>query len=205
MIFTQGFVDACVIPTCGGECCHTGVWADVKEKDEILARKDLVLEYMDETQNRDVSQWFEKEIVEDSDFASGTCIGTEVFNNKCVFQMKNGYCVLQYAAMEKGMSPWEFKPKYCVMFPIVIADGMLTFDDDHASDMHYCGTHCHQNHTRSVFESCGAEIEYALGAEGYALLKAHYESHKAEYREAFESARQIGIVTDISIPNRIIS
>ena len=199
-IFSQGFVDACVIPTCGGECCYTGVWADVKEKDTILNRQDIVLQYMDETQNRDVSQWFEKEIVEDPDFESGLCIGTEVYNGKCVFQMKNGFCVIQYAAIETGMYPWEFKPKYCVMFPIVVSEGVPTYDDDHSGEMHHCGINCHQNHRRPVFESCAAEIEYAVGKEGFELLTKHYETHKNTYRATFEQVKREGMLTTISIP-----
>jgi len=200
VIFTQGFVDFCDISKCEGECCHTGVWIDLKERDVILAHKDLVLQYMDETQTRDISKWFGNVIEDDEDFESGKCLGTEVHNDKCVFQMQTGYCVLQSAAMQTGMSPWAIKPKFCVMYPIVIAEGVLTYDDDHAAEMHYCGLDCHQNHTRSAFESCGAEIEYALGTEGYKILNDHYEEHKDEYRAEYERVKQKGLV-QIALPD----
>ncbi len=173
VIFTQGFVDGCDVARCGGECCTSGVWADITERDRILAHTDMFVKYMDESQTTDPERWFEKEIVDDPDFDSGKAVGTETFNEKCVFQMKNGYCVLQFAAMQEGMHPWAIKPKYCVMFPIVVTEGVLSYDDDHAADMHYCGLHCTKNHTKTVFEACGPEIEYALGEDGYReLLKA---------------------------------
>jgi Fe-S-cluster containining protein len=188
-IFTQGFVERCDISKCGGECCNSGVWADIVERDVILKHSAMIQKYMDETQEKDVSKWFDKETVPDTDFDSGIAVGTQVVNDRCVFQMQNGFCVIQSAAMQEGMEPWAIKPKYCVMFPIVVVDKVLGYDDDHANDMHYCGLQCHVNHTHTVFEACEGEIEYALGKEGFAVVKAHYEANKEEYRKQMEGFR----------------
>jgi Fe-S-cluster containining protein len=178
LIFTQRFVDGCDMARCGGECCTSGVWADVTERDVILANQGMFVRYMDDSQTTDPEKWFEKEIVDDLDFDSGKAVGTETHNDKCVFQMRNGYCVLQYASTLEGKHPWAIKPKYCVMFPVVIADNVLSYDDDHSSDMHYCGLHCTVNHTKTVFEACGPEIEYAMGEDAYKQL---VEIYNAEY------------------------
>lgn len=199
VIFTQPFVDFCDISKCGGECCNSGVWADITEVDTIKQNTDLVLKYMDETQERDTSKWFEKEIVDDVDFASGKCIGTEAYDDHCVFQMKNGYCVLQSAAMQEGLHKWALKPKFCVLYPIVISDGVLTYDDDHAEELHYCGLNCHQNHVKTVFEACGEEIEYAVGVEGFKILKEHYEANKEKYRAEYERIHNAGLI-QIALP-----
>lgn len=201
IIFTQGFVEWCDVSKCGGECCNSGVWADVRERDVILAHKDMVIKYMDPSQEKDTTKWFDTEITEDHDFDSGLAVGTQVVHDRCVFQMDNGYCVLQSAAMQEGMKPWAIKPKYCVMFPIVIVDNVLGYDESHANDMHYCGLHCFKHHTHTIFEACAGEIEYALGAEGFAQLKAIYDARKDEFRATmarFRDAKQLQVIPDFS-------
>jgi len=101
LVFTAGFVPFCNVPVCRATCCYWGVYVDVKEREKILEYKDLILKYMDETQPHDVELWFEKEEWDDADFPSGKCVGTNVYNGKCVFLTKEGYCVLQIAAEKK--------------------------------------------------------------------------------------------------------
>jgi len=56
---------------CSGECCHYGVYTDLKEHDMILSIKDKILPLFDESQTKDLSKWFEPP-EEDDDFeASG--------------------------------------------------------------------------------------------------------------------------------------
>ena len=61
---------------CSGECCHYGVYTDLKEHDKIIELKDKILSFFDETQCKDLSKWFEPE-EEDEDFESGVAVGTE--------------------------------------------------------------------------------------------------------------------------------
>lgn len=178
VMFTQGFVERCDLELCSGECCWYGVYADVKERDLILSLKEQIAEVMDESQITDWGAWFEKEQA-DEDFPSGVCAGTEVYNNKCVFLDRNGYCSLQVLAMQHGKPPWSYKPYYCVLFPLTVVDGVLTFDDHHSGRMHHCGVR--ENFTHTLFEACESELRYALGDEGYRRLTEWYDAEKERY------------------------
>ena len=178
VIFTQGFVERCDIGICSAECCWYGVYADVKERDLILSMKEEIGQLMDETQTKDWNVWFEPPQA-DTDFPSGECAGTEVFNDKCVFLNKKGFCSLQELAVNHGKDKWAYKPFYCVLFPVVVVDGVLTFDDHHSGRMHHCGVK--ENFTHTLFESCTEELIYTLGEDGYQELAAHYEQNKEKY------------------------
>ncbi len=178
IIFTQGFVECCNVGICSAECCWYGVYADVKERDFILSMKEQIIEVMDDSQTKDSSMWFEHE-QDDADFPSGKTAGTEIFNNKCVFLDTRGYCSLQVLAMDHGKDRWAYKPYYCVLYPLAVVDGILTFDDGHAERLHYCGVK--ENFTHTIFEACAGELRYTLGNEGYAELEGFYEMHKDEY------------------------
>ncbi len=164
LIFTFPFVQGCNISLCSGECCWYGVYVDLKEMELILEKKELIKQYMDETQTKDESMWFE-EIEEDKDFDSGYCAGTQIYNHKCVFLDKNGYCSLQKAATENGEFMWKYKPIYCVIFPLTIYNGTLTVDDEHIARLHYCSKSRHQIST--VFDATKKELIYLLGEDGY--------------------------------------
>jgi len=88
-IFTYKF-----ICNCPGECCYYGVYTDYKEYKTILSIQDKIIENMDETQSRNVSEWFEPE-EKDEDFESGIAVGTEIINDKCTFLDKNGYALFR--------------------------------------------------------------------------------------------------------------
>lgn len=178
ILFQIGFVPFCNVPVCKGECCYWGVYLDVKERDKILEHKDLVLKFMDETQPHDPDKWFEKNEEEDEDFPSGRCVGTEVYNGKCAFLTKEGYCVLQVAAVKSGMDKWALKPFYCCIYPLTFWEGALTYDDGHAEDLHYCGLPGVENHVAPVVEVCKDEFKYVLGEDGYEELLKKYEEWK---------------------------
>ncbi len=179
VIFTQGFVERCDLGICSAECCWYGVYADLRERDLILSLKEQIVEVMDDSQTKDWSKWFEPEQA-DTDFPSGVCAGTEVHHNKCVMLDRNGFCSLQVLAVRHGKAPWSYKPYYCVLYPLTVVDGVLTFDDHHAARLHYCGVR--ENFTHTIFEACAAELIYALGPEGFRELAAWYERHREEFR-----------------------
>ncbi len=180
LVFTAGFVPFCNVPVCRGNCCYWGVYVDVKERDKILSYKDLILKYMDETQPKDIEQWFEKEEYDDTDFPSGKCVGTNIYNDKCAFLTKEGYCILQITAVENGMHKWALKPFYCCIYPLTFGEGVLTYDDGHAEDLPYCGISAKHNHAGPVIEICKEEFTYVLGEDGYAELLKIYEAWKRE-------------------------
>lgn len=167
LIFTFPFVDGCNVGLCSGECCWYGVYVDLQEMEFILQNKEIIKNFMDETQTKDETKWFE-DIEEDSDFQSGYCAGTQIYNHKCVFLDKNGYCSLQKAAMERGEFMWKYKPIYCVIFPLTIYNGTLTVDDEHIARLHYCSKARHQIST--VFQATTKELIFLLGEDGYKEL-----------------------------------
>lgn len=194
IIFTHGFVHYCDISKCGGGCCHSGVYADLGERDEILRNAAAIGEAMDETQDRDTETWFDGEIIEDMDFPSGHAIGTEVherdggisgFTEGCVFLDKRHFCSIQVAAVNAGLHRWAWKPKYCILFPITVVEGVLTYDDGHSEDLHHCGPAGAGNYVHSVFESMREELQYFVGESEFAKLESYYQSN----RERFEATR----------------
>lgn len=183
IIFTQRFVKACDICTCSGECCYYGVYTDKSDYEKILSVKEKVIKYMDESQTKNIEKWFE-EPEQDNDFPSGIAIGTEVYNGKCVFLDKQGFCTLQKMAIAEREFKWKYKPLYCILFPLVIFEGVLTVDDEHLASMHYCSKS--KNQVSTVFECCKEELRYLLGEKGFEEL----EDYRGEY---FNNLKKSGI------------
>ena len=182
LIFTQGFVPSCDVGICAGECCDWGVYMDLNFKDVILHHKDDIIDIMDEDQIKDPDKWFDNEIEKDADFPTGLSVGTDVYinskgNEQCVFKDNNNFCSLQNAAIKKSMHKWGIKPKYCIMYPLTIVNGILTYDDTHSKRLSYCGIHKKENFTHSVFEAMQEELIFVLGKDGYDFLKEHFENN----------------------------
>lgn len=174
IIFTQKFVKACDVCVCSGECCYYGVYTDKSEYEKILSLKDRIIKSMDDSQTKNVEDWFEEE-QEDSDFPSGIAVGTEVHNGKCVFLDKQGFCTLQKIAIEDAEHKWKYKPLYCILFPLVIFEGKLTIDDEHLDRMHYCNKI--ENQSSTIYETCKNELKFVLGEDGFKEL----ENYRQEY------------------------
>lgn len=171
-IFTEGFQDKNGPNACTSKCCRHGVYLDPVERDRIIAHAGIVEKYMDGTQTRDRSKWFDNTQEEDRDFPSGVCVSTEVHNDKCVFLDAKGRCVLQVAEKEEGMKRFSLKPFYCVLFPIVKVDGVIGYDDFCSGDSPCC-TATSASQTKMV-ESCYIELEHVLGAEKYREVLEYY-------------------------------
>lgn len=165
---------------CTGECCHYGVYTDLKEHDMILNKKESFIVSFDDSQSRDVDKWFEPP-EEDEDFESGVAVGTEVINGKCTFLDKNGLCALQKMADSEGVHKWKYKPLYCILFPLTIYEGALTIDDEHIERLKTCNKDI--NIKTSIFDSCREELIYFLGKESYIEL----ENYKEEYLSTIDS------------------
>lgn len=170
---------------CNGECCHYGVYTDLKEYEHILAIKDKIIPLMDETQSKNISDWFEP-AEEDDDFESGVAVGTEIVNDKCAFLDKNGLCVLQRLALDEGEHQWKYKPIYCVLFPLTIYQNTLTIDDEHIDRLSYCNKFPISD--SSIFDACREELEFFFGAEGFKEL--------LQYREEILSQVQNGVTAN---------
>lgn len=157
---------------CNGECCNYGVYTDLKEHENILAIKDKIIPLMDETQSKNISDWFEP-AEEDDDFESGVAVGTEIVNKKCAFLDKNGLCVLQRLALEEGEHKWKYKPIYCVLFPLTIYQNTLTIDAEHIDRLSYCNKFPISD--SSIFDACKEELEFFFGKEGFEELLKYKE------------------------------
>jgi Fe-S-cluster containining protein len=182
VIFTYKF-----ICNCAGECCYYGVYTDNKEYNAILSIQDKIKEVMDETQSKDVSEWFEQE-EKDEDFESGIAVGTEIINDKCTFLDKNGLCSLQKLAIKEGEYKWKYKPLYCILFPLTTFEGVLTIDTDHIDRLPYCNID--PNTQLTMFEACEEELRHFFGEEGFAELE--------NYREEYLNEIKIGEKEDVT-------
>ncbi len=174
LIFTHKFVKACDVCKCSGECCHYGVYTESTEHEWIMKNAEDIKALMDDSQTTDTELWFE-EPTEDDDFESGIAVGTEVHNGKCVFLGKQGYCTLQMLAMKRGESKWKYKPLYCILFPLVVTEGVLSVDTDHLARMHYCNLV--ENQVSTVFDACKDELKHLLGDEGFSELLKYKEEY----------------------------
>jgi Protein of unknown function (DUF3109) len=165
ILFERSIATGCGPFACESTCCSSGVYADLAEKERILAHRDIIKKYLDETQTNDDTRWFDSEVVHDSDFPSGKAVGTEVFNGKCVFLNKHGRCSLQIAGSEEKLGRWALKPFYCVAFPITVDDGVVTFDD-FLDEKPTCCSFV-DGHETSIVTACKEELEFVLGSAGY--------------------------------------
>jgi len=159
---------------CAGECCHYGVYADLKEYEYIMSIKDKIIPLLDESQTKDINSWFE-EPEDDDDFDSGVAVGTEIINGKCTFLDKNGLCTLQKLAMMDGEHKWKYKPIYCILFPLTVFEGSLTIDDEHIDRLKSCNSN--PAFEISIYESCLEELQHFFGDDGFNEL----ENYRKEY------------------------
>ncbi len=163
---------------CLGLCCKSGVWVSLNEKNTILDHKDLIKQFMDQTQTKDETIWFENNITSDEDFPEGLCDSTNVFNDKCVFLNKEFKCVLQIAAVENGFDIFKFKPYFCITFPVVISQHTITYDD-FLLDIAPCCSAKKSNNPNFI-ECCKMELLHIIGKDGYIKLKEIEKSYKNE-------------------------
>ena len=176
-LLEHGFAPECSMQNCVGHCCSSGVMADVKERDRILGFRESIKPLMDETQTTDESMWFEATEEEDLDFPSGRSVATNVHNEKCVFLNSQGRCTVQLAEEVVGLPRFSLKPFFCVLYPITIDKGVVTYDD--YMERRVC-CHMSKQYTQSVIKVCKDELIHLLGDDGYKELAALAETWTSE-------------------------
>ncbi len=169
-IIEQRFVAGCSMTNCNADCCSGGVYADLAERDEILRHVDLIRAQMDPDQEHDTALWFEKESIPDADYPSGRAIGTEVYNDHCVFLNSKGMCVLQKTAAAAGMDRYALKPFYCWLYPVTVDGGELTIHDPEYAERPSCCSYKDEG-PLTVFDICTEELTLALGEQGVEELR----------------------------------
>jgi hypothetical protein len=171
---------------CTAKCCTHGVWVDVRERDAILAEQELIKRFMDETQSSSEAEWFDNEVVDDPDFASGKAVGTRVINDKCAFLDKFGRCSIQVASVETGRHKWAVKPLYCILFPIEVSNNVVSFDPMLQDEEKCCSISAHFD--VPLFQACREELTHLLGEDGYATLDEQYSIRSRNTAERAESS-----------------
>lgn len=159
LVYRAKFPESCRIDRCRSRCCRFGVWADTGEMKEILANSERFVPYV-RPEAADPSCWFGR-TQEDRDCPSGLAVETRVVGEACAFLHPAHGCALQMAAIDAGLHPWRFKPRFCVMFPLVISEGTLTVDEEMKSL--WCMRE--KNRTHPIIESVRAEVRYLFGEE----------------------------------------
>jgi Fe-S-cluster containining protein len=165
---------------CTGECCHYGVYTDLKEHQAIMDIKDKIIPLLDDSQPDDPALWFEQP-EKDEDFESGVAVGTELYNGKCVFLDKAGLCTLQKLALIEEVDRWKYKPLYCILFPLTIYQEALTIDDEHIERLKSCNNN--RLNGISIYDSCKEEMLHLFGEDGIAEI----EAFKLQYLEEIQS------------------
>ncbi len=176
-------ITRCQIVTCKAGCCADGVWVDMGQARAILANAELIQPYMP-VERRDATTWFAEYYNDDTAFPSGEYIGTTTVVDAshpggmtCVFlRPEDRYCAIQAASIATGRKPWELKPYYCCLFPLVDeydSDGAakwLILDSENSLFEH--GGGCHEDCAviQPVFQVYAEETSMVLGVDGYREL-----------------------------------
>jgi hypothetical protein len=173
LIFQAKFPECCRLEQCRSRCCRFGVWADKAETKSILSNSDIFLPYV-RGEASDPSRWFGKS-EPDIDCPTGTAVETMVIGDACAFFHPSWGCALQKGAIEAGFHEWRFKPRFCVMFPLVLSGGLLTVDEDMKSL--WCMKD--KNRTHPIAKSVRKELRYLFGEEmAKSLISTGHASRK---------------------------
>jgi hypothetical protein len=167
----------CLTRECQSWCCTGGVWVDLGEKDRILASAEKIKPFLP-ADRQEESKWFDGERDSHLDFPSGWGEGTAVVadpthpaGETCVFlRPEDRRCAIQSASLANGEGPWSLKPYFCILHPLTTDNGELKLDDE--NEIYIEGGHCQRPNPVEVpyHETFRAELEYALGQDGYQKL-----------------------------------
>jgi Fe-S-cluster containining protein len=169
-LFHAKFPASCSVANCTAACCKFGVYADLAEREKVLANADLIRKHMDDRQEHDQQLWFEDKIYDDTDFPSGKAVGTRAMWYGCVFLDAKGKCALQKTSVEEGMGRYSLKPFYCVAYPITINHGVLMLDEENFLNNAGC---CRPDAggERKLLDVCAEELSFVLGDAGFEELQ----------------------------------
>jgi hypothetical protein len=174
-LFKKRFAQGCSMLQCNADCCSGGVFADVKERDNILAHVELIQQHMEPGQEKNPDKWFENFEVDDIDFPSLKAVGTQITDQGCVFLKANGQCALQVAGAESGKGKFSLKPYFCFAYPVLIDHHELKFHDNYAGREECCNSV--PSGELNIFDVCAEEFEFMLGKEGLEELKSLAEPY----------------------------
>lgn len=176
-------VARCRLKECRAACCGHGAYVDLAHASRIVQEAELVKPYLP-ADRRNVDGWFDGLVENDTDLPSGYRVGSEVIpdpqhiaGTRCVFLRSDNQCALQMASIAQGRHPWDLKPFYCALYPIVLAGDVVRLDDE--TQLYALGGTCQRAETMSVplYELFKDELMLALGHEGYGQLCLKASAH----------------------------
>ena len=200
-------VSPCKLSSCGGTCCHDGVYLSSEEANTI---RDLADSKKSELAKLG-AQLPEQVVVYGRyrDIASGPKTATnpnpEIRSKvadypkhfpetKCVFLLPDARCSLQALAMSEKLPPWFYKPLTCWIHPLAFTQknnhSVLTLysekNDPHTFDDYpgfgsktHCGRTCTQPEAAPAYKVLSEELKYLGEISGRNLI--------AEISEQLES------------------
>lgn len=169
----------CQLADCQSHCCTGGVYISLEQAGDLLAHQHLIQPNLPEAR-RDPALWFDGSREPDDDHpGGGEVTGTRVLPDPshpagqgCVFLRPDRLCALQAASLAAGQHPWRFKPFYCALHPLVYVEKRIVLAEE--SEMYLEGGSCTRPAAQAIplYELLDSELTLALGAAGYAELKA---------------------------------
>lgn len=169
----------CSIAECQAACCGHGVYVDLAEASRIVEEADLIKPHLP-ADRWDVSIWFDGNVRADSDFPTGFRVGTRTVadpahpsGTRCIFlRPEDNFCGIQYASVAEGRHPWDLKPFYCKLYPLVVLADKLMIDGD--NELFSFGGSCQRPAPvplplHVLFKD---EMVLALGEKGYEEFRA---------------------------------
>ena len=159
LVYTARFPEQCRLDLCASRCCRFGVWVDSEEKKAILANAALFVPHL-RPEAADPETWFGK-TESDPDCPSGWAVETQQVDGYCAFFNPRCGCALQKAAADAGLHEWALKPRFCIMFPLVVSEGTLTVDEDMKSL--WCMKE--KNRTQPILSAVRREGDHLFGEE----------------------------------------
>jgi hypothetical protein len=177
-LLEQRPVARCRIEECRAACCGHGVHVDLADASRIVEAADMIKPHLPPGFD-DVNNWFDGEVQTDSDFPTGYRVGTQVVEDlthpagtRCVFLRPDSRCALQVAGIANGRHPWDLKPFYCALYPLILLGNELQLDDD--NEIYRLGGTCQRAAPKPVplLDTFREELVLGLGQEGYNQLLA---------------------------------
>ena len=170
----------CLVQECHGKCCGFGVYVDLAHASRVMEEAELIKPHLP-ADRQNVDDWFDGGVKEDSDFPTGTKVGTQIIpdatnpaGTRCVFLRPDQRCALQVASVAAGRHPWDLKPFYCCLYPVTLLNDGLELDEE--NDIYGLGGSCQRpGPAVALYKLLKEEMVLALGQAGYDQLCAKVE------------------------------
>jgi Fe-S-cluster containining protein len=135
-IFRHRYCGHCFSCTfCHDGCCDHGVDVAIVERDRILAHA----RELEPRIGVSSEQWFDPNVIADSDFPGGASTRTAVRDGQCVFRLRGARgCALHAFALERREEYHDIKPMVSTLFPVTFGDGALLCSDELADRSLVC-------------------------------------------------------------------